>query len=88
LENHQADFNVTAYPNPTTEKVYLHFTGELDPYFTVRVMNTLGLPLLDKKEGSAGNQDVEIDLANVPKGVYIIEISDSSGKRIRRVARN
>lgn len=86
--NNQPDFNVTAYPNPASEKLFLHFTGELDPYFTIRVINPLGMTMLELKEGIAGNQDTEIDISQWARGMYLIEINDSSGKRVRRIVKN
>ena len=67
---HKSDPKISLFPNPTTGKIYLEYESEVD----YNVTNLLGSVL-----NISRTQNGEIDISNLPNGVYIIQLDD--GKR-------
>ena len=72
--------NFKAYPNPTSERVYLEWEDEgqfvkgILRNINGAVLQTLAIP------GTATN--VSMSLQNLPKGVYIIQLMTASGQQV------
>jgi hypothetical protein len=49
-------------------------------------LNTLGATVL-VKEHCIANEDTQLDLSELPKGVYLLEVTDQVGKSIRRIVK-
>lgn len=84
LEDLDQLFSLTVYPNPTTGFVRIRVKGEIRSSYSVRVISTQGYTLLKKDEVDAKDETV-IDLRALPKGVYLMEVTDMRGKSIRRI---
>jgi hypothetical protein len=66
------------YPNPTSGKIFIGPTG---PQETIKVYNTQGLEL------NCAIRNGEIDLGNLPQGVYFVQISSGNSRTCRRILR-
>jgi len=86
LEDQDINFSVLAYPNPTTGQVRVQVNGEISRSFSVEVMNTLGATVWMKENCNTAEETV-LDLSALPKGVYLLSVSDQKGKSIRRIVK-
>jgi hypothetical protein len=67
--------NISSYPNPATSQVTLNVT--LDEYTTVeiRIYNSMGgLALFRSVSGYPGVNQIVLPIANLPTGVYYVEL--------------
>ncbi len=70
----QAQADITVYPNPATE--YIEVSDQSDAAGTVNIYNLVGKKLRSF-EYIPGHQYF---LADLPKGMYLVQILDRSGK--------
>lgn len=61
------------YPNPVKDKLLIHFAAPSNEALTYTVFNTTGLLVLEKKVQTNG-LDAELELNNLPQGVYVLKI--------------
>lgn len=74
------------YPNPTSDVVNVAFNGSKTHNLTVRVVNTNGqLVYTDVVGQYAGQYKNSIDLSNVAKGVYFVQLITDQGTINRKV---
>jgi len=62
-------------PNPATNTITFSCNN---PCF-LKIYNTSGISFIEKDV--KGNNDIKIDISELPKGIYIAQITDSKGKR-------
>lgn len=74
---------VTIYPNPTADRVYLKFDDFTDDY-TVSVVNANG-QRIGFIEIEKGQLETDIDLTNQPAGLYFLNIHKGEQKISRKV---
>lgn len=76
------------YPNPTTGKLSVHIESlNENDQLTVRVYSIIGQEM--KKIQLApfnGNMDVSMDMSKYPKGIYMIELSNGTQTRTKRIS--
>jgi surface protein len=61
------------YPNPVKDKMSVHLVTPANRMFTCAVLTPTGFLMLEKQTQSNG-QDVEIELGNLPSGLYILQL--------------
>jgi hypothetical protein len=66
---------VRVYPNPATDKLYISIAGIKEP-LTVLLINTLGQEVA---RYALAQEEQEISLANLPKGVYYCRVLGREG---------
>jgi hypothetical protein len=75
-ENELLLFSV--YPNPTHQFLYLN--GNTLDDASIKLINTLGEIALERKRVNYSNSDsLQLDLSDLPKGVYTIQFSSKNG---------
>jgi hypothetical protein len=74
-----ADRTFSAYPNPTNGLTTVNLTDYLDTRATLEVVNTFGQIVFQRPLGSIENTQEELDLSNLPAGVYIIRLHPEEG---------
>ena len=81
-----SDFNV--YPNPTTNGyVSVEFDNVARANVTVRIYNMIGNEIYNEKVSSADvSYKQTIYLGDLPKGVYVLEVSDGTRKVTKRLS--
>jgi hypothetical protein len=86
IEDNDVNFSLTAYPNPSRGKVYLHVEGEISKEYSIRIISSMGVTVMTSNV-TIQQQDAEIDLSSLQKGIYFIEITDNKGRSTRRVVK-
>ncbi len=69
-----------AYPNPSSGLVNLQFTGPLLKKVVVSVQNQQGQVLYNR---TTAQQSQQLDLSALPKGYYLIVISDGISRKVQ-----
>ena len=69
-------FGIHIYPNPASTFLNIDFTKF--NFSTLKIENLLGQVILTK---NFSNQRNQINISNLPKGVYIIELSNPKGEK-------
>lgn len=75
-EIQRAEAEVLVYPNPTQDQLSLKFHSEVPCSPKLKVINSLGLPILEKEFGyiSSGIIQRNVDVSNLRNGTYFIEL--------------
>jgi hypothetical protein len=67
--------SITSYPNPATTQVSMSVTLDVYTTIDVRVYNSMGgLVLTRSVAGYPGVNSITLPIANLPPGVYYIEL--------------
>ncbi len=61
-----------ATPNPARD--VLHLSGPLEPHATVHVLDLLGRPVRMVRPGDSGAAGIDIDVADLPAGMYLVQV--------------
>ena len=77
LSNNLFD-NLLVYPNPSSDLIYLNTNFSLD----YTIYNSIGQKIYD------GKTDYEIDISELPSGVYYFRFSKDNQSTIRKVIKN
>ncbi len=76
IENIESKFEVNLFPNPFKNEV--NISCECDEEVQIELINILGQSVL-KKQFQMTNRNTNLDLANLPLGVYWMEINLNNG---------
>jgi len=82
-----SDYNnvgVSIYPNPTKDNLFISVEGITDVY-TINVLTTFGQLIISK---SGDNETNTINIAELPSGMYLVEIRSESFKKEFKVVKN
>ncbi|NVK29099.1 MAG: T9SS type A sorting domain-containing protein [Flavobacteriia bacterium] len=78
--------NFSVYPNPSYGDVTVSFEGAAGSEATINLMNLQGQILETiQVDLQSGTRDIQMDLSNLPKGVYMIRYNEENAVAIRRV---
>ena len=71
--------NILVYPNPAKDLVVIEYNAHL---FDYAIYNNLGQLVKTR----TGNRDrAEVNIENLAKGVYVIEVKDGAGSGINKL---
>jgi hypothetical protein len=73
----------SVYPNPSEGTFYLEIKTAFSDYYEVKVVNLIGQTM--KRERMESNITHKIDLSQVPKGVYFLQIDTGKEQLIKRL---
>ena len=80
---------VEVYPNPNDGRFTLGVSSSKQEVFDIRILSNLGVMVYEKKGVEVdGNIKQDIDLSNLPKGVYSIILNAGNTQVIRKVVIN
>jgi hypothetical protein len=86
VEDYNGLEDLTVYPNPATDQVTIDFSLTESANVTVRLMDMAGKTLRQGVYGGdQGANRINFGLADVAKGIYLLEISNPAGKSVRKV---
>lgn len=74
---------VHVYPNPATDLVNVEISGKTSGNYTISVFNTVGAMVMSQNVN--GNNTYSIDVTSLPAGLYMMEVSGSHGKTVRKL---
>ncbi len=73
-------------PNPATETIRLTFSQALDTDAQVFLLNAAG-QLMQHQTMAAGTAVLEVELDNIPAGVYLISVQSGNGRQQRKLVK-
>ena len=73
-----AQVELSVFPNPSNDKVYLS-ASEAGSY-QMRLLNAQGKAVRHEQVSIGNDSQLLIDVSQLPQGIYIIELSERSGK--------
>lgn len=68
---------INIYPNPTSEKLIINFGSRTDLHGNIRIFDSVGKIIISEE---VDNNSMEINLKNVPSGIYHIVYIEKSGE--------
>jgi hypothetical protein len=77
---------VTVFPNPVQSYVRMSAADIPEENVGIQVLDLYG-QLKHESEWKAGEEEKEIDLKSLPKGVYILKTISGAGESIRRIVK-
>jgi subtilisin family serine protease len=75
------DSEVLVYPNPVTDKLYIHLNKE-DQYLSIRIVDLLGKLVFENKKVVS---NTAIDVSFLKDGMYIVEINSKEKLTILKI---
>lgn len=84
VEEQNLNFNMEIYPNPATQFVMIRILENNGGDRRVKVMNLLGEVLIDQ-ELSFSTGEEKLDLTKLSSGVYLVQISDNTYSKTKRL---
>lgn len=77
--------NITFYPNPFSSTINVELNGAELKNGMITIYNTLGVVVYSKSISSNDLNSFEIDLQDLPKGIYTIEFKSDSFSKIEKI---
>ncbi|MBV6648029.1 MAG: leucine-rich repeat domain-containing protein, partial [Cyclobacteriaceae bacterium] len=76
--------DLSVYPNPTSERLQVHYSKLMSDDVMMRLMDRSGKTILEEKVEKGLNQTFEVDVSDVIGGIYILNFYDlnSSNKSV------
>jgi hypothetical protein len=78
--------NVLVFPNPSNGIVYIQFKNEIIENSEISIHDVLGKKVYSRSIGLNKSKLVEIDLSNLPKGIYTISIATQAEKQTLKLS--
>ena len=78
------EFNVATYPNPFSELIHVRVQSVSTENVTIKVYSMTGQLIMDQKEYTS---ESDIQLGNIPSGVYLMEVRQGDKTRVIRIIR-
>ena len=75
-------FELSVYPNPTQGILNLKFEESSNSVIQVQLLNGSGQLVLNQNLSSTTNQ---IDLSNLPKGIYFLNVSNNERRELKKI---
>jgi len=80
---HSSLFTINSFPNPTTDKIYFQINTDKPRSLILTISDMLGKKVqeINLNEISTGSSTVEIDVSNLVRGMYLMEVWDKQRKQ-------
>jgi dienelactone hydrolase len=79
---------ISISPNPFTNSVFINLEKKHAGYVAIRVWNALGAPVYVKQEmKTAGKSFMQLDLKEVPAGIYFVELTFDGATATKRIVK-
>ena len=71
------DLNISIYPNPASNKVYLKSSKDVNSKLVLRLYDATGkLVVLQNVENMVASQSMELDISGFSSGMYLLRLSN------------
>ena len=89
LEENLLSRSLEVYPNPTNSKISVEVSTEISSSLSIQLMDASGR-IVERKEFSDlnGSLKTELDLSNMAKGVYILQVSTDKLRTSKQVIKH
>ncbi|UZR99854.1 choice-of-anchor tandem repeat GloVer-containing protein [Chondrinema litorale] len=77
---------ITLFPNPVQTKVTIETSSAISGKVTIEVLDTSGRRV-QQKYFDENSSNFELDMSNLSKGIYLIDLSSEEGKAIWKVVK-
>jgi PKD repeat protein len=77
--------HISMFPNPSNGKVFITIEGNVTPDMSISVYNVLGELVMNPVKYKAGTTNIEMDLASVASGVYLVKIQTEQGSVVKHL---
>ncbi|UPT67903.1 MAG: T9SS type A sorting domain-containing protein [Sphingobacteriales bacterium JAD_PAG50586_3] len=77
------DLGIMLYPNPAQDELYLSLPNNTTEPFTLRLFTTAGQLVLTQQITQSG----QLSIATLPKGLYIAEIANKTGRQVNKLVK-
>lgn len=84
LEDETKGKEVTVYPNPAREKIYVSFGEQRSRNIRLRLVNTFGQVVYSDAPGESGGI-VIIPIMGFPPGLYYLEVQNDDGTVVKKI---
>ncbi len=82
------DESLRMYPNPTNKDLKINIDNKYHGKVQIRIKDILGRDVSEQVfEKQFTKQEVTLDLGNLMKGVYLVEVQDGQRKQIRKIVK-
>lgn len=89
IEEQELQSSMEVFPNPTHGQFHLTFNAKKASNYSVNITNALGAVVYRSAvDVVAGKVDKQIDLSELSKGVYMINVSDGNAVVSKRITLN
>jgi len=85
-ENSRNRLNLKVYPNPASDKVIVEFDHTLKPE-KLSLSNTLGQVVWISRKTDVESARLEIDLSQLPNGIYLLKADNRQGQSVFKIIR-
>jgi len=85
-ENSRNRLNLKVYPNPASDKVIVELDNNLKPE-KLSLSNTLGQVVWISRKTEAESTRLEIDLSQLPNGIYLLKADNRQGQSVFKVVK-
>jgi len=82
-----AAFAVTLAPNPATDNVTLSFNTRNSAETRINITDAAGVNVMAKELGVQQNGSVMLDIHNLPAGIYMVEFTNGSDKKVQKLVK-
>lgn len=80
-------FELTAYPNPTSDFIWVNFYSENQSNTVIELLNMEGKIILSFNQGSSiGNQSVKINTSELSSGLYFLKVSSGNFSKTDKIS--
>ncbi len=86
VEGNRFEQSISLYPNPTEGRVWVKFENQNFKQMDIRILDLRGKELRTFSAGKV--QTVELNIANLPKGSYMLEFRTEKGTATKRIVKN
>lgn len=85
IEKNIQNEGFTFYPNPAKDEIILLVKNQNSP-LTVELINSEGIIVMKKSfSGGSGSENVVLNVAEIPRGIYALQIRSDAGSMIKKV---
>lgn len=85
IETYITSWNLKIYPNPASDRLFVEVKG-LTSEAQLRLINLSGQVMLSRKVNKEEwLHSLELDVSELPKGIYLLNVTTSSGQKSVRV---
>lgn len=78
------DYEIKVYPNPTTDKVYILWTNDIDSDINIEIYDNMG-KMIDSESISYGLGNFSVNLKDFKSGIYYIRFISKDFKKIYEI---
>jgi hypothetical protein len=78
-----------AFPNPVDKQLQIEFTATEEGQTNISVTDVLGRQMSAQTVQTAkGVNGITVDMANVPRGVYVLTLRNGKSQVVQRITKN